>query len=156
MNRRLLVLLPLPLVAAFLFCACIQTKMCTLLACLSGVRVTSTFKQAGAYVFDVTVDGEKTTCRASLPLPPTAPTPTPPCDRSGVRLVLSGSALAPSEHSINGLELDTTTARSITIRATRDDRSIGESTVAPAYVLSPPPNGPDCGEGCLLATYSFP
>jgi hypothetical protein len=64
--------------------------------------------------------------------------------------------LPASQQSIGGLDLDTTTAKSITVRATRDGGVIGESTVAPLYKVGPPPNGPDCDPpGCTFATYAF-
>jgi hypothetical protein len=89
----------------------------------------------------------------TLPLPESPPIP---CDREGIRLTLSGSMLPASQQSIGGLDLDTTTAKSITVRATRDGGVIGESTVAPLYKVGPPPNGPDCDPpGCTFATYAF-
>jgi hypothetical protein len=137
-------------------CDTFEGKSCTMMACHSGVSVNFAFTRPGSYVFDVTVDGEKTTCRTTLPLPAST-TPGAACDRNGVRLGLVGTAFFETEQSISGLELDTTTAKSITLRATRDGGMIGESTVAPPYKVGPPPNGPECDPpGCTFASYSFP
>lgn len=150
--RTSLRLLPF-LLAAILACNSNDSE-CTLADCRSGVQIQFELRGAGDYVFEVTVDGERTTCSATLPLAASPPTP---CDRDGVQLILSGSALPADEHSLAGLELTTTTARSITVRATRDGQLVGESTQAPPYQTSPPPNGPDCPPaGCTFASYSFP
>ncbi len=146
---------PIILLASLLSINCGSTgKDCTAAGCVSGVSVDFELRERGNYVFDVTVDGVKTRCTATLPLSNTS---SPPCDAPGILLILSGSALPESEQLIGGLSLTTTTAKSITIVATRDGEQIGESTVAPPYQVGPPPNGPDCEPaGCTFARYSFP
>jgi hypothetical protein len=129
-------------------------RACTEIACQNGVLVDFSYTQQGAYVVEVTIDGAKTTCRATLPLPRQPPQA---CDREGVQLTLSGSALPASQHSIGGLTLFSTSASSVTIRATRDGNVLGEKTFAPAYTTSPGPNGPGCDPAqCKLAKTTFP
>lgn len=133
----------------------LDTKSCTEIGCENGVRIDFTFRDRGTYVFDVTVDGTTTRCRATLPL---ARGVSQACDRSEVFLGLVGSELPPEQQSIGGLTLPAATnASSITVKATRDGNPIGEKTFAPAYRVTPGPNGPDCEpKECKLATATFP
>jgi hypothetical protein len=49
-----------------------------------------------------------------------------------------------------------TTAKTVSVRATRDGKLIGEKTFAPPYVTSAGPNGPGCEPSqCTLATVAF-
>lgn len=133
----------------------IDTKSCTEIGCENGVKIDFSFRDRGTYVFEVTVDGTTTTCRASLPLPRGT---FQACDRSEVFLGLVGSELPPEQQSIGGITLPAATnASSIKVKATRDGNPIGEKTFAPAYVVTPGPNGPDCEpKECKLATSTFP
>ena len=129
-------------------------KLCTLASCEQNAKIDFSFREQGSYVFDVTVDGVKTTCRATLPLAGQPPTP---CDRSDVLLGLVGSALPPEQQSIGGLILQTTTAKTVTVRATRDGALLGEKTIELAWTVAPGPNGPDCEpKECRSATATFP
>ena len=147
--------LPLLFLALTAFgCGLTDSKHCTLLGCQSGTRIQFSLRGAGIYVFEVTVDGAKTTCTATLPL---TASPATACPRDDVRLTLSGSSLPADQHSLEGLELTTTTARTITVRATRDGQLVGESTKSPDYRTGPPPNGEGCApDGCTSASYAFP
>ena len=72
-------------------------------------------------------------------------------------LTLSGSALPPEQQSIGGLKLLSTTAKTVTIRATRDGALLGEKTIAVDYKVSPGPNGPECEpKECRSARSTFP
>lgn len=129
-------------------------RACTEIGCENGVRVDFSYRDAGTYVFDVTVDGTNVTCKATLPLPKQPPTA---CDRADVLLGLVGSMLPADQQSIGGLIFLSTTANSIHIRATRDGAALGEKTFAPPYVTAPGPNGPGCEpHECKLAKVSFP
>ena len=140
-------LLALPLVGC-------QTKECTDMGCAQSARIDFTFTEPGAYVFEVTVDGAKATCRATLPLPRG---PSAPCDRDEVLLGLVGSELPADQQSISGLILQTTTAKTVAIRATRDGALIGEKTIELAYTVTPGPNGPGCEpKECRAARATFP
>lgn len=129
-------------------------QSCTALGCENGVRVDFSYGKPGSYVFDINVDGVVTTCRASLPLPRSASSA---CDRPDVLLTLSGSALPEAQQSIGGLLFTSTTAKTISIRATRDGALIGEKTFAVNYIVSPGPNGPDCEpKECKQVSTTFP
>jgi hypothetical protein len=128
---------------------------CTELGCENGVDVDFVFRDRGSYVFEVTIDGTKTTCRATLPLPKEF---FEACDRPEVFLGLVGSQLPAEQQSIEGLKMPAATnATSITISATRDAVPIGSKTFTPAYDVRPGPNGPDCEpKECKLAKATFP
>lgn len=129
-------------------------RACTEIGCENGVRVDFSYRDAGSYVFDVTVDGAKVTCKATLPLPPQPPTA---CDGPGVLLGLVGSMLPASQQSIGGLILSSTTAKTIAVRATRDGTLLGDKSFTPPYVTAPGPNGPGCEPNeCKLAKVTFP
>lgn len=133
----------------------VSQRACTELGCENGVNVDFSFRDRGSYVFIVTVDGARTTCRATLPLPRDI---FQACDRSEVLLGLVGSQLPPEQQSIEGLRLPAATdANEITIEATRDGIAIGSKTFKPAYDVRPGPNGPDCEpKECKLARATFP
>lgn len=156
--------LPVAAVAVALAAACgeskspipgVGQKACTELACENGVNVDFVLRDRGSYVFEVTIDGTKTTCRATLPLPKDF---FEACDRSEVFLGLVGSQLPAEQQSIEGLKMPAATnASTITIEATRDGASIGKKTFTPAYDVRPGPNGPDCEpKECKLARTTFP
>lgn len=119
----------------------VDQKGCTLIGCDDGLRVEFTFRDRGAYVFDVILDGTKTTCRATLPL--TDPPPTP-CDRAGIFLTLSGSKLPADQQSIGGLMIASTTAKQILLKVTRDTMPIASLDKTIEYRVTPGPNGPAC------------
>lgn len=130
-------------------------RACTEMGCQNGVSIDFKYTDPGAYVFEVTVDGAKVTCKATLPI--AQPPPPSSCDGANVFLGLVGSALPASQQSLEGLTLATTTAKTIALRATRDGKVIGEKSFAVPYVTSPGPNGPGCEPNqCTLAKVTFP
>jgi hypothetical protein len=133
----------------------VEQRGCTEIGCENGVNIDFVFRDRGSYVIAVTVDGKKTTCRATLPLPKDF---FEACDGSEVFLGLVGSQLPADQQSIDGLKLPAATnAASITIEATRDGISLGQKTFKPAYDVRPGPNGPDCEpKECKLARMTFP
>ncbi|MCW5835641.1 MAG: hypothetical protein KIS78_24785 [Labilithrix sp.] len=133
----------------------LDAKTCTTIGCgLEGVEIAFTYREAGTYIFEVTVDGEKTTCRASLPLEPRFSNA---CDRIDVVLGLIGSALPAEQQSIQNLNVKTTTAEVVHVRATRDGVLLGDKTIRLSYKVTPGPNGPDCEpKECKSATATFP
>jgi len=116
-------------------------KACTMLGCNDGLRVDFSFKEKGSYVVEVTVDGVKTTCRASLPLSNPPPSP---CDRPSVFLTLSGSALPAEQQSIGGVFVATTTATHIAVNVTRNGMLLGMVDQNITWSVTAGPNGPDC------------
>lgn len=118
-----------------------EDRGCTAVGCNNGVHVQFSFREKGSYVFEITVDGIKTTCRAVLPL---SDPPPEPCDRQGVFLTLSGSKLPPEQQSLGGIILSTTTAKQLSIRGTRDGATVVTLDRTIDYKVSPGPNGPHC------------
>ncbi|HVH46655.1 MAG TPA: hypothetical protein VM925_30145, partial [Labilithrix sp.] len=106
-------------------------RPCTEIGCDNGVRIDFSYRDPGDYVFEVTVDGTKVTCKATLPLPQQPPDA---CDGPGVLLGLVGSMLPADQQSIGGLILSATTARSISVHAMRGSTVLGDKTFAPPYV----------------------
>jgi len=130
-----------------------EGKSCTELACLNGLQIDFQYREAGTYAVEVTVDGDKTTCNATLPLT-AAPEPNEPCAAKGIYLTRSGSALAAPEQFIGGLHLSSTTATSLQIKVTRDGTLLEERSFTPQYTVTPGPNGPDCEpKECRAATF---
>lgn len=131
-----------------------EGSRCTLLACNDGVTVSFQYREAGTYAVDVTVDGEKTTCSATLPLK--AEPEDDPCIAKGIYLTRSGSMLPASEQFVGGVRIDSVTAKSVQVRVSRDGNVLGEASYAVEYVVSPRPNGPDCEpEECRAVTYEL-
>lgn len=127
---------------------------CTEIGCQEGVSIDFEYVDPGAYVFELVVDGDKVTCKVTLPI---QQAPESPCDAAGAFLGVVGSALPANQQSIEGLTLPTTTAKTISLRATRDGKVIGEKSFAVPYVTSPGPNGPGCEpKTCTLAKVTFP
>lgn len=122
---------------------------CTLLACNEGIEVKLSYRDAGRYVFEVTVDGTKTTCTATLPS-----TTNGTCDHPDlVSFYLVGSPAPP----LSGLTIHAKTAQHVVIHATRDGALLADATFTPAYDVTTGPNGPDCDPStCRLATQTFP
>ncbi len=115
---------------------------CSEIGCANGAQIDFSYRERGAYVVEVDVDGTRTTCKATLPLPRDFFTA---CDREGVLLMLVGSMLPPDQQSIGGLEVQSTTAKVIAVRVTRDGQELARATFDPVpWVTSPGPNGPSC------------
>lgn len=141
---RFFALFALPLVifpACAVFDDAADRRSCTTIGCANGLTIDFTFKEKGSYVVDVTIDGTRTRCTATLPLPADPPTA---CDRLGVALTLSGSMLPADQQSIGGLYVQSTSARHITVRVTRDGVELGSLDSDVTWVTTPGPNGPDC------------
>lgn len=114
---------------------------CTEAACAEGFQIDFSFTERGSWLFEVDIDGALTTCRATLPLPSGSASA---CDGSAVQLSLVGSALPAAQQSIGGINVVTSTAKRITVKASRDGAAVREKSFQPAWVESPGPNGPDC------------
>lgn len=125
---------------------------CTLIGCVNGVTIEFTLREAGSYVVTVDAGGQKTTCMATLPL--SGADTVSPCDREGVILTRSGSALPAAQQSLGGLFVSDTTASSITVKITRDGATVREQTFTPQYSTSRP-NGPNCDPVCTQATHTL-
>jgi hypothetical protein len=136
---------------------CAETRQCTLLGCANeGIDVDFVHTEVGTYSVDVTVDGTKTTCTATLPLDSSAST-YDACTAAGIFLRRSGSSLPADQQAIGGLKVTSTEAKSITVKITRDGQVLHDATFAPDYVVTPGPNGPDCEpKECKAASFTLP
>ena len=129
-------------------------RTCKLADCGQGVYLSFRFREAGAYVFEVTFEGVRATCAATIPRPHRTDSA---CDQPDVRLTVEDSASDAGAQYIGGLKVASTTAPSITVRASRDGIAIGEKTFVPSYVTTPGPNGPECSpKECTSAEVAFP
>ncbi len=136
--------------------ACELPRSCTLLGCdTEGViTVDFTFREPGAYRFEVDVDGVVTRCSMKLPFDAVDDVEGPPwCDRDAVRLQGSGSALPESEHALGPITIELPNVRHVDVRAFKDDQPAGTSSFDVQYSESEGPNGPSCDpEKCVTAT----
>lgn len=126
---------------------------CTEIGCEQGVRLSFVYRDAGAYVFAIDVDGVKSSCTTSLPLPTDGARA---CTAEGIDLGLSGSQLPAEQQSIEGLRFATTEAKNISVRVTKDGALLDETSFAVSYRVAPGPNGPDCDPPqCKQASHTF-
>jgi len=127
--------------------------VCTDIGCQNGFQLDFSYRERGAYVFDLEVDGVAVVCKASLPLLSVA---VPACTADVAQLGLVGSRLPESQQSIGGL-LFATSPRRVKIRVQRDAKVLVETTLEPVYTVTPGPNGPDCDpKECKSAKASLP
>ena len=127
-------------------------RACTDIGCANGFVLEFSYRDRGAYVFELVVDGVSVTCNATIPL---ARDVTSACSSSAAQLGLVGSMLPESQQSIGGLTffgLPTT----VTVKASRDDTTLVDTIVTPTYLVTPGPNGPGCEpKECRSATVSL-
>ena len=123
---------------------------CTEMGCVDGLNITfnSEIKTHGNYVFVVTLDDVTTTCEYTLPFISTDGE-YGNCDRDGISLTISGTALDESQHSIPYMYIPSS-PESVSIEITRDGTSIASDSFSPEYEESAP-NGKDCGPICYSA-----
>lgn len=132
-------------VAVLVSCSSDEGKSCNEAGCPQGLDVRVMETTAGAYTFEVVVDGERTTCSLTLPATDLAGS----CPPGGGVYLGGGPGV--------GISIGRTDARSVTVRVTRDGVTIRDASFAPEYVVSPGPNGPGCPpEECRYATYTLP
>ncbi len=134
----------------------LNNKSCTELGCgQQGIHVEFSYKDSGMYAVDVTVDGVKVTCTATIPLPRGA-TGDDACVAAGIYLSRVGSELPFAQQSIGGLVIAKANATSVGVRITRDGTLLKEATFSPAYTVTSGPNGPDCEpKQCKSATFAL-
>ena len=133
-----------------------KSKACTEMGCgQQGVNVEFSYKDPGTYVADVSIDGAKVSCTATIPLPKGAASDDP-CVAAGIYLTRVGSELPVGQQSIGGLVIANANAKSVGLRITRDGTLLKEATFSPSYAVTPGPNGPDCEpKQCKWATYKL-
>jgi hypothetical protein len=124
-----------------------DTAACTDMGCTDGYDLGFSVSTPGTWSFDLSIDGAPVHCQATLPLRESNPDG---CDADDVGLVLSGSALPDSEHSIEGLGVWRVGVETIELTVTRDDAPVWSGTLHPAYETLAP-NGEACGPVCSYA-----
>ncbi|MEZ4381251.1 MAG: hypothetical protein R3A79_07870 [Nannocystaceae bacterium] len=125
-------------------------QVCTQIGCMSGLRIglePSAAMPAGAYTFDVELDGVTTTCEGALPLKACEAGPSVTCSTDAVVIEASGCAMGPEHQSFSGVLLDGQHPQRVKLTIRRDGATIGEADFTPEYVRTTP-NGPDCPPVC--------
>jgi hypothetical protein len=127
-------------------------KVCTLIACMDGLNI-STFPESawphGKYKFVVNVDDQPVTCTGSLPLLSCAGRSIS-CDRTGVSIGESGCALPADNQSFYGINF-TGYPRAVHVDVFYNDVSVASAYYEPSYRYSQP-NGPGCDPVCCFAS----
>ncbi|MCU0653954.1 MAG: hypothetical protein MUF64_01240 [Polyangiaceae bacterium] len=129
-------------------------RNCTTLGCVNGFSLDFSAPSwpPGKYTVELTVDGQRGTCEATLPLQANA---TARCSLPGVSLGLSGSALPADQHSLSGLQWSNARPALVEVSVLRDGAPVGKpASFRPAYTTSRP-NGPDCEPVCTGASASM-
>ena len=134
----------------------LNNKSCTELGCgQQGINVEFSYRDLGTYAVDVTVDGVKVTCTATIPLPRGA-VGDDACAAAGIFLTRVGSELPVAQQSIGGLVIAKANATSVGVRITRDGTLLKEATFSPTYTVTPGPNGSDCEpKQCKSASFAM-
>jgi len=127
---------------------------CTAIGCDDGLTIQFSVSEPGAYLFNIVADGATISCSATLPFPDCS-SPGSTCGDPRVQLAASGCALAPAEHSLEGLFMSGMVPESVSVLATRDGVEIASQTFTPAYQTTAP-NGEECGPICTNASVSLP
>lgn len=128
-------------------CEATETKACTMMGCQSGFGVafqTASWPTGTWKVIAQTPTGERV-CTVALPLPSDGQ---PQCTGQ-LQLGTSGSALAPAQHALSGVQLPDTPT-SVTLEVLRDGKSVAKKTFAPVYKTTQP-NGAGCEPTCTQA-----
>lgn len=124
---------------------------CTDIGCADGftasITKTSGSWEAGAWEFEIEVDGVSYFCAVDLPFDSEATTAD--CDSELVSLGISGAALDESEHEI--VSVGTTEVAAVVFVTVRlDGTALTYMTWEPEYDRQAP-NGEDCGPICYSA-----
>jgi hypothetical protein len=103
---------------------------------------------AGTYRVEVTADGISSACDIDMPLVCDRP---PRCTGTPDWLpTLSGCALPPAQHGIEGVFFSRRTPATVDVAVRQADRSLGTAHFTPVYTTGQP-NGSDCEPTCRQA-----
>jgi len=125
---------------------------CTAIGCQSGYNLDvspSSGWAAGAYRFELTIDGRAITCQGTIPLAPCSERSFV-CDAEGVRLGESGCALGSTQQGIARVSFDGFPL-AISVRVLRDGNALASAELTPVYKAGQP-NGPGCDPICCSAS----
>lgn len=129
-----------------------SSRECTDIGCVDGLRLTvspSSGWAAGAYRFELDVDGQAVTCQGSFPLQ-SCEQRSFSCDADTVRLGVSGCALPGNQQGIADIAFEGFPLE-ISVRVLRDGTELASTTLEPAYKAGQP-NGPGCDPICCGAS----
>jgi len=128
-------------------------RACTEIGCANAFELQFAYRERGAYLFELDVDGASVVCKATIPL---AKDGARACSSEAAQLGLVGSMLPESQQSIGGLTFFTL-PRTVKLRASRDGAPLVDTTLTPTYRVTPGPNGPGCEpKECRSATATLP
>jgi hypothetical protein len=125
---------------------------CTAIGCQSGFNLDvspASGWPAGAYRFELSLDGRAVSCEGAIPLKPCAERSFV-CDADGVRLGESGCALEPSQHGISNLFFEGFPL-ALSVRVLRDGNELTSVELEPSYKAGQP-NGPGCDPICCSSS----
>ncbi|HTU63544.1 MAG TPA: hypothetical protein VMF89_34010, partial [Polyangiales bacterium] len=131
---------------------------CTDVGCNSGYHLDlspSSGWTAGAYTFELDLDGRTVSCQGAIPLKACAER-TFRCDAEDVSLGESGCALPATQHGISNIAFEGFPL-ALTVRIVKDGNELSSTTLTPSYKAGQP-NGPGCEPICCSAagTISVP
>lgn len=127
-------------------------RACTEIGCSNGLslRVSPDAGwRAGAYRFELGLDGRAVTCAGALPLLPCGQRSFT-CDADGVSLGESGCALPANAQGIAQIQLPGY-PRQLSVQLSLDGAPLASASFTPDYV-SGQPNGPGCEPVCCSAS----
>jgi hypothetical protein len=128
-------------------------RACTEIGCQSGFSVdweSASGWKPGRYVFEIELDGAKTTCEGALPLRACGAGPSLTCSPGGAVMIgESGCALPPGQHGFSGFSVSTFPS-SVSVTIKRDGKALSTESFRPSYQTSQP-NGPGCEPVCKQA-----
>jgi hypothetical protein len=130
-------------------------RACTEIGCVNGLHLRVSPDagwRAGAYRFDLELDGRPVTCEGALPLKPCGERSFT-CDADGVALGESGCALPANAQGIAQIMVPGYPLQ-LSVRVSLNGAELANASFTPSYVSSQP-NGPGCEPVCCGASANF-
>jgi len=131
-----------------------EDRACTQIGCVNGFRISldpGSDMAAGAYRFEVDIDGALTTCEGNLPLAACEAGPSITCSSDAVSIGESGCAMEPASQGFGEvLFANPRNPKAVKLTVSRDGEVIGAGEFTPEYERVQP-NGPDCEPTCEYA-----
>jgi hypothetical protein len=125
---------------------------CTAIGCSSGYNLDvspSSGWTAGAYSFELDLDGRAITCQGAIPLKACGERSFS-CDVEDVRLGESGCALPATQQGISNISFEGFPL-ALSVRILKDGNELTSAKLAPTYKAGQP-NGPGCDPICCSAS----
>jgi hypothetical protein len=125
---------------------------CTAIGCSSGYNLVvspSSGWTAGAYSFELDLDGRAITCQGAIPLKACGERSFS-CDADDVRLGESGCALPATQQGISNISFEGFPL-ALSVRILKDGNELTNAKLTPTYQAGQP-NGPGCDPVCCSAS----